>query len=187
MEVEVGKIQALKIIAHNGAWHDAGSSLNLIFSVLPDAASLKVRATRCALVRLIEQGIDLPYHPQTRGKIERFHRTLDHSVRHRGRPFEFAPWPALLEEFRQQYNQQRPHAALGMQPPALRAPNRAQPQPWEYPSGSTVVRLNTQGCLDYDGRRWFVCEALRSKQVRLQRFEDRILVSYRTSMCANCT
>jgi hypothetical protein len=50
-----------------------------------------------------------------------------------------------------------------------------------------VVRLNTQGCLDYDGRRWFVCEALRSKQVRLQRFEDRILVSYRTSMCANCT
>jgi hypothetical protein len=58
-------------------------------------------------------------------------------------------------------------------------PYRAQPQPWEYPSGSTVVRLNTQGCLDYDGRRWFVCEALRSKQVRLQRFEDRILVSYR--------
>jgi len=139
-------------------------------------------------VRLIEQGIDLlygrPYHPQTRGKIERFHRTLDHSVRHRGRPMEFAPWPALLEEFRQQYNQQRPHAALGMQPPAQRyrtspRPYRAQPPPWEYPSGSTVLRLNTQGCLELGGRRWFVCEALRGKQVRLQRFEERILVSYR--------
>jgi hypothetical protein len=42
-----------------------------------------------------------------------------------------------------------------------------------------VARLNTQGCLDYGGRRWFVCEALSSKQVRLQRFDDRVLVIYR--------
>lgn len=139
-------------------------------------------------VRLIEQGIDLlygrPYHPQTRGKIERFHRTLDHSVRHRGRPQEFAPWPELLEAIRDEYNQVRPHEALGMQTPAQRyrpSPRayQAQPRPWEYPAGSLVMHLNSQGCLEYGRHRWFVCEALPHKPVRLQRFQDRILVSYR--------
>lgn len=51
-------------------------------------------------VRLIEQGIQLQYgricHPQTRGKVERFHRTLGIEVRHRGLPAQWAEWPSLL-------------------------------------------------------------------------------------------
>jgi transposase InsO family protein len=139
-------------------------------------------------VALIEQGIDLlygrPYHPQTRGKIERLHRTLDQAVRFKGRPNQFAAWGELLEQFRTEYNHIRPHEALAMKPPATRyqpSPRQyaAHPRRWIYPQGAMVYRLNTQGCLDYQGHRWFVCEALAGKEVRLETVDQRILVSFR--------
>jgi transposase InsO family protein len=139
-------------------------------------------------VRLIEQGIALHYgrvhHPQTQGKVERFHRTLNEAIRHRGKPKKLAAWPEALEEFRQIYNQRRPHEALGMQRPeqhyrASARAYRAEPVPWEYPIGSTVRRLNPAGCLYWEGQNWFVCEALAGRRIRVERVEKLLLVSYR--------
>lgn len=139
-------------------------------------------------VRLIEQGIRLIYgrvrHPQTQGKVERFHRTLKAALRHRGEPEHWAEWPVALAEFREDYNVVRPHEALGMQRPAERYRRSARSYQeraaeWEYPSGSQTQRLNTQGCLDGAGRRWFVCEALAGQRVRVERFDGKLLVSYR--------
>lgn len=139
-------------------------------------------------VGLIEQGIELhygrPYHPQTQGKVERFHRTLNQAIHHRGKPKKMVEWPGALEEFRESYNEQRPHEALGMKRPRerYRASARsyqARPREWEYPSGSVVRRLNGAGCLDCDGRRWFVCEALAGRWVRVESVGKLLLVSYR--------
>lgn len=139
-------------------------------------------------VRLIEQGIRLHYarvhHPQTQGKVERFHRTLDEAIRHRGKPKQLAEWPEALEEFRQVYNERRPHEALGMQRPAerYRASVRgyqAAPPEWAYPSGSLLRQLNAAGCLTWEGERWFVCEALAGRWVRVEKIENLLLVSYR--------
>lgn len=139
-------------------------------------------------VRLIEQGVRLLYgrvrHPQTQGKVERFHRTLDEAIRHRGKPRQMNQWPEALEEFRQVYNERRPHEALGMRRPMerYRASARSyQPQPraWEYPEGSTVRRLNPAGCLYWEGRNWFVCEALESRWVRVETVNHLLVVSYR--------
>ena len=139
-------------------------------------------------VRLIEQGIRLHYgrvhHPQTQGKVERFHRTLDEAIRHRGKPKLLAEWPGALEEFRQIYNQRRPHEALGMKRLVERyhASARAyqtEPREWEYPVGSAVRRLNTQGFLNWQGENWFVCEALAGRRVRVESVEKLLLVSYR--------
>jgi transposase InsO family protein len=51
-------------------------------------------------VRLIEQGIQLLYgrvrHPQTQGKVERFHGTLGEALRHGGVPKQFGEWAAAL-------------------------------------------------------------------------------------------
>ena len=139
-------------------------------------------------VWLIEQGIRLHFgrirHPQTQGKVERFHRTLNEAIRHRGRPQKLNEWGAVLAEFRQTYNELRPHEGIGMQRPAERyrsSPRayQAEPPEWEYPAGSEVKRLNTQGCLDWGGERWFVCEALASRWVRIEPLDGLLLVSYR--------
>lgn len=139
-------------------------------------------------VWLIAQGIELLYgrvsHPQTQGKVERFHRTLGEALRHRGVPERIEHWPAVLEAFRHSYNHRRPHEALGMQRPAERyrpspRPYPAEPAEWAYPSGSDVRRLNSQGSLAYGGQRWFVCGALAEQWVRVERFEGKLLVSYR--------
>ena len=139
-------------------------------------------------VRLIEQGIQLLYgrvrHPQTQGKVERFHRTLGEALRHRGVPQQFGQWAAALEEFRSSYNQRRPHEALGMKRPAeryQRSPRSYQERvkEWEYPAGSEVQRLNSQGMLSDERHRWFVCGALANQRVRVERFDRKLLVSYR--------
>jgi transposase InsO family protein len=139
-------------------------------------------------VRLIEQNIRLCYgqvhHPQTQGKVERFHRTLDEAIRHRGKPKTMQEWPGALEEFREIYNTQRPHEALGMKRPVERYRASAksyQPKPpeWDYPSQSVVRRLNPAGCLDWQGERWFVCEALAGRWVGVERVKELLLVSYR--------
>jgi len=139
-------------------------------------------------VRLIEQGIRLIYgrvcHPQTQGKVERFHRTLGAAMRHRGVPQWFAEWQPALGKFQQDYNQRRPHEALAMQRPADRyRPSQqayqAQPVEWEYPEGSEVRQLNSKGEWGEGGVRCFVCEALAGARVRVERFERKLLVSYR--------
>jgi hypothetical protein len=139
-------------------------------------------------VRLIEQGIALNYggvrHPQTQGKVERFHRTLDQALRHGGVPEQLAQWPERLEEFRHIYNEVRPHEALSMKRPTQRYREstrayQAQPREWEYPPGSVVRRLNPAGCVYWLQRLWFVSEALAGRWVRLETVGDAVLVSYR--------
>lgn len=139
-------------------------------------------------VALIKQGIELihgrPHHPQTQGKVERFHRTLEMAVRHRGKPPQWERWAQLLSEIRQEYNQVRPHEALQMQTPASRyrcSSREYQPQPaeWEYAPGAEVRRLNPAGCLWAEHRPWFVCEALAGERVQLERLPGKLVVRYR--------
>jgi len=75
-------------------------------------------------VWLIRLGIRIshsrPYHPQTNGKDERFHRSLDCEVLN---GVSFADHERLLlalNDWRQCYNCERPHEALGMATPSTR-------------------------------------------------------------------
>lgn len=137
-------------------------------------------------VWLMKQGVGLRFsgvrHPQTQGKVERFHGTLEQARRKRGIPLAelHQEW---LDEFREEYNQVRPHEALGMKTPASvwRPSSRtydANPPEWEYDGGSEVQRLGPYGQLKLEGRWWQVCEALAGEAVRLERIEGRVLVHY---------
>lgn len=137
---------------------------------------------------LIKQGVVLKYsgigHPQTQGKVERFHQTLKARTKHRGEPATMREWRQWATEFRQEYNHERPHEALGMKTPAevykavnLR-PYQEQPREWEY-SGGIVKRLNTQGMLYYKQQTYFVSEALAAERVRVDELDDKLLVTFR--------
>lgn len=137
---------------------------------------------------LLRQGVRLVYsglrHPQTQGKVERFHRTMSEWFKHHGTPKTLPAFTCACEEFRCEYNDLRPHEALGLDTPAEHyTPSRRaydpSPPEWEYPLGSQVRKLSDNGCLYLTGRYYFVCHALAAERVRYERFEDRVLVTYR--------
>jgi transposase InsO family protein len=139
-------------------------------------------------VFLLKQDIRLLYgrvrHPQTQGKVERFHRTLGERLRWWGVPTDLRGFAQALATFRAEYNEVRPHEALAMQPPTSRfvaSPRayRRQPPAWEYPAGNEVRRVNAQGSVWYGTRRFFVSEALAGEDVACCVLQRRVLVTYR--------
>ncbi len=72
-----------------------------------------------------------PYHPQTCGKVERFHQTLKRYLTQQPRAGTLEQLQAQLDRFRVEYNERRPHRALGRRTPAevYFAKVKARPQP----------------------------------------------------------
>jgi transposase InsO family protein len=134
---------------------------------------------------LMRQGIGLHWsrirHPQTQGKVERFHGSLMRALNKRGTPrHDTQKW---LDDYRWEHNHIRPHEALGMQTPASvwqPSPRHYDPQPprWEYPEGAWALKVDCQGKIDTRGRKWKISRALAGDWVRLLPIEDRILVYY---------
>ena len=77
----------------------------------------------------IRQKNGAPGHPQTQGKIERFHQTLKRWLGRRPAATGVAELQAQLDAFRLAYNEQRPHRAVGRRTPgeAYRATPKAHP------------------------------------------------------------
>jgi transposase InsO family protein len=120
-------------------------------------------------VWLIRLGIRIsysrPYHPQTNGKDERFHRTLKAEVLN-GRSFATQQHVQQeLDRWRTVYNCERPHEAIGMDTPI----SRYRPSPRAYPSilpepeygpDDVVLLVKSDGRLRFEGRHLKVSNAL---------------------------
>lgn len=128
-------------------------------------------------VWLIRLGIRVthgrPYHPQTQGKDERFHRTLKAELLTHRPPERFEHCQPLFDRWRDEYNLQRPHEALGMEVPAsrYRSSPRCLPEtlrPIEYGPGDSVRRVQQGGCLHFRGRELRMCKAFCGQPVGLR-------------------
>ena len=122
--------------------------------------------------RLAEVGVELicaaPAHPETLGKLERFHRTVKEWLRDERPATDVAGLQALLDRFRTHYNHERPHQGIGDLTPAERyLPNPplgeltlAEPNEPVYPKHTVVRKVGPHGDVGYDGliiglgRRW---------------------------------
>jgi len=138
---------------------------------------------------MMRQGIQLCWsgigHPQTQGKVERFHGSLQRALDLRldvGRLATSDPQP-WLDAYRHEHNHVRPHQALAMQTPATRwhpSVRRYQPAPpaWQYPEGAWTLKIDCQGTLDIQGKRWRIGKTLAGERVLIQPVEQRYLIYY---------
>jgi putative transposase len=133
--------------------------------------------TRLA-VWLLKLGVDVlhsqPYHPQSRGKNERFHRTLNAEV------FAFERFGALaqvqrrFDAWREVYNFERPHQALDMDVPA----SRYRPSPRTMPARLPKVQYDageitrtvstTKAYISFKNRLWKIPQAFRGERVAVR-------------------
>jgi transposase InsO family protein len=81
-----------------------------------------------------------PYHPQTCGKVERFHQTLKRFLTKQAAPQSVAHLQLQLDAFRSYYNQQRPHRAHGGRTPLFAFEARLKAKP-DQPGAPTHFRV----------------------------------------------
>jgi len=132
-------------------------------------------------VWLLKMGVDVvhsrPYHPQTRGKNERLHRTVKAEVIAMEIFCSLAAVQAAFDRWRPIYNHKRPHQALGLEVPASRYRPSARsmpsklPEP-EYQTGEVVRRVGTsKGYISFKGWLWRVPEAFQGERVAVRPLE----------------
>ena len=141
-------------------------------------------------VWLMDQDVALLFsgyqHPQTQGKVERFHRSLTAALLRRGAPAA-TQRQSWLDAFRQEYNCERPHEALQMRTPQQvwhksSRPFRASPPRWDYPAGSERKEVDRTGQCRLEGRRYYLSKALAGREVGLIPLGPRIVVYYRRTL-----
>jgi transposase InsO family protein len=114
-----------------------------------------------------------PYHPQTQGKDERFHRTLKAEVIG-GRAWrDLAHCAGAFEAWRHIYNAERPHEALGLATPTVRyrPSRRGFPEslaPIDYGAGALVRKVQGKGEIWFANHRWLVGKAFVGQPVALR-------------------
>ena len=129
-------------------------------------------------VWLLKLGIDVlhsrPYHPQSRGKNERFHRTLKAEVFALERFRNLAEVQRAFDVWRTVYNLERPHEALGQEVPASRYRPSVRPMPnrlpqVEYDQNETVrIVSSTKDYISFKGRPRLVPRAFRGERVAIR-------------------
>lgn len=144
---------------------------------------------------LIDQDI-LPIHgrvrhPQTQGKIERFHRSMESEVLKLHRPINFADATEVLDQWKSVYNFERPHEALGDRCPAqVYTPSQRsyleKVQPYDYESQYHLIKINNWGYLRFADFHIYISETFRDTRVQLipSEGDDSVLVCYRNFIIA---
>lgn len=140
----------------------------LVDNGVPWGTCSPVRWTRLR-VWLLKLGVEViyarPYHPQTKGKNERFHRTLKAEVLSMRTFRTSSELQKAFDRWRHVYNNERPHQSLGQNVPA----SRYRPSPRslpsklhepEYEEGTIVRRASAQKAnFRFGKRRWHAPEA----------------------------
>jgi transposase InsO family protein len=129
-------------------------------------------------VWLLKLGIALihsrPYHPQSRGKNERFHRTLNAEVFALRRFRNLAETQRAFDAWREVYNFERPHEALDQQVPASRYQPSKRPLPDVLPEpqydSQEIVRTvsATKAYISFKGKMWKVPQAFRGERLAIR-------------------
>lgn len=112
-------------------------------------------------------------HPQTQGKIERFHRTLNEELIKRYTFADIEEANEIMQEWRTKYNEIRPHEALGMQTPSdvYRKSHREYNEKvrnYDYSGEYPIVKVNCKGYLSLDYQRMYFSETMAGEYLEIR-------------------
>ena len=118
----------------------------------------------------------MPGRPDQNGRHERMHSTLKAETAKPPRS-SFRAQQRAFDRFREEYNQVRPHEALGQKVPAsfYQPSNRPYPRRLpqiEYPEHFDVQRVYPNGMISFERSQWYISNCLSSEFVGLEEVDD---------------
>jgi transposase InsO family protein len=149
------------------------------------AGTIGISGFDAMLVRLNIQPIHgRPYHPQTQGKVERLHGTIQRElINFDARRDSLQNFTADCERWRRTYNTLRPHESLGDVPPVgrWRPSERKRPEvlpPVSYEPHAMLRRVSQVGDISYRQARIVVGRSLARQFVEVRQSEHDVRVYY---------
>jgi transposase InsO family protein len=118
----------------------------------------------------------LPGHPEQNGRHERMHRTLKAETAKPPKQDLFEQ-QAAFDAWRKEYNEVRPHEALGQKTPASHYSPSTRRFPLalrdpEYPPTFETKRINHAGGLKWERHKWYLSWCLAQELVGLEELDD---------------
>lgn len=118
-----------------------------------------------------------PASPWENGSHERMHRTLKQEATDPPQRNQTKQQKSF-DVFRREFNEERPHEALGMKPPTkfYAASSRSYPNKLtelEYPTAHLLRRVSDVGVISWEGQRIFLSSVLAGEVVALQQLSER--------------
>lgn len=112
-------------------------------------------------------------HPQTQGKIERFHRAMKDELLKHIEICDIADAEIQLGKWRDKYNNQRPHEALGMKCPAdVYVPSNRmysdEVERYEYGGNYHVIKVNSWGYVRFDRWQVYLSETMMGEYIEFR-------------------
>lgn len=166
------------MLADNGSpWGSAGAEPNEGFRCYTTLEKWLIQLN----IKLIH---GRPYHPQTQGKEERFHRTLKQELINHEQFRDHDHCQSRFDLWREKYNCIRPHEAIDFKTPAeLYEPSfKTYPEkiiPYEYDTSDIKRKVQENGIINFKNKEFKVGKAFIGEHVALRESkENRIYEVY---------
>ena len=116
-------------------------------------------------------------HPQTQGKIERFHRTMKQELLNHVQITDIADAENKFVIWRDKYNTIRPHEALGMRTPGeVYKPSQKQykekVEKFEYGGEYHIIKVNNWGYARFAGYQVYLSETMADQYIEFRPGQD---------------
>ncbi len=112
-------------------------------------------------------------HPQTQGKIERFHRAMNQELLKHYTPKDITDAERVFNDWRNCYNNERPHEALGMKCPSdIYIPSERtyydQVEKYEYSGQHHIIKGNSWGYVRFGGWQIYLSETMANEYIEFR-------------------
>lgn len=118
------------------------------------------------------------HYPQCQGKVERFNGSYKRERLKFHIPYDTEEAQRCREEYKNFYNNIRPHEGIDMDTPSQRY-SRSEREyseivaPWEYEGGGVSRKVKSSGYFSFEGQGYYLSEGLGNKDVMIFPCEDK--------------